>query len=123
MLFTARYVRLDNETDNRIALCLKSPCNIKNASALKAGIVISMYIYLYPLSVCRHFLYNLEDLEYCVMCVCVYTHIYVLCFQLQSKLYFYLEMVVTCCCVMLVPRPTNRNAQPHIPENCSLCTH
>ena len=77
MLFTARYIRLDNETDNLIALCLNSPCNVKNVSVWKAVVVISMEIYMYSVSVCRHFSYNLEYLEDGILCVCVCIYMYV----------------------------------------------
>jgi len=71
-----RYIRQDNETDNLIALCLKSPCNVKNVSALKA-VVISVDIHVYSLSVCRHFSCNLEDLEHGNLCVCVRACVYI----------------------------------------------
>ena len=67
-----RYIRQGSETDNLIALCLKSPCNVKNVSALKAE-VISMDIHVYSLSVCRHFSYNLEDLEHFSIDIHVYS--------------------------------------------------
>ena len=59
------------------------------------------------------------------MCMYIYVYIYIyfFLFQLQGKPYFCFETVVAGCYIMLVPRYTYRTAQPHIPENCSLCMH